>query len=84
MFVSIIVHTLLIIYVVKSYRPMAITPATAPIVHYVELMRQAPKQFVEAPGKKSETAPPFRPIFGREPEGDHAASDRRPAHSAPR
>jgi TonB family protein len=55
--VSIIVHTLLIIYAVKSYRPIAITPAAAPIVHYVELMRQAPKQFVEAPGKKADTAP---------------------------
>ena len=49
--VSIIVHTLLIIYAIKSYRPIAMTPATAPIVHYVELMRQPSKQFVEAPGR---------------------------------
>ena len=57
MIVSIIVHTLLIIYAIKSYRPIAMTAATAPIVHYVELMRQPSKQFVEAPGKKSDTAP---------------------------
>ncbi len=55
--VSIIVHMLLIIYAVKTYHPIAISPAAAPIVHYVELMRQAPKQFVEAPGRKTNAAP---------------------------
>lgn len=55
--VSLLIHALLIVYAVKTYRPVAITPAAAPIVRYVELMRQAPKQFVEAPGKKVEAAP---------------------------
>jgi TonB family protein len=55
--ISVIIHTLLVIYAVRSYRPMAVAPAAAPIVHYVELMRQAPKQFVEAPGRKTDTAP---------------------------
>ena len=56
--VSLVVHALLIIYVVRNYRPLtAASPAGAPIVRYVELMRQPPKTFVEAPGRKSATAP---------------------------
>jgi TonB family protein len=56
--VSLIVHSLLIIYVVRNYRPItSLSPASTPIVRYVELMRQAPKNFVEAPGGKTQNAP---------------------------
>ncbi len=87
-FVSIIVHMLLIIYVVRSYRPMAITPAAAPIVHYVELMRQAPKQFTEAPGKKSATTPLSAPYSdaNRKASMPHPTGDQptiRPGESGP-
>jgi TonB family protein len=61
--VSLIVHTLLIVYVVRNYRAItALSPASAPIVHYVELMRQPPKTFVEAPGSKKQNAPVNAPF----------------------
>ncbi len=56
--VSLVVHTLLIFYLVRFYKPItAVSPAAAPIVRYVELMRQPPKNFVEAPGAKTQNAP---------------------------
>lgn len=61
--VSLVVHALLIVYVVRNYRPItAVNPSAAPSVRYVELMRQPPKTFVEAPGRKSATAPMNAPF----------------------
>lgn len=53
---SLILHVLFIGYVVLTYRPVTPTQATSPMVHYVELIRQN-KQFTEAPGPKTDTAP---------------------------
>ena len=55
--VSLAIHTLLIIYVIHAYHPSASRQLATPIVRYVELMRQNPRQFTEAPGKKVATAP---------------------------
>ena len=53
--VSIIIHTLLLIYIVRHYHPVTDADRTTPMVHYVELIRQNP-QFTEAPGPKTKTA----------------------------
>jgi TonB family protein len=53
---SLVVHTVLIIYLALNYHPVS-TASVAPIVRYVELIRQQPKNFVEAPGPKTDTAP---------------------------
>lgn len=54
--VSVILHTLLIIYIVRNYRPITEADRATPMVHYVELIRQNP-QFTEAPGQKVKSAP---------------------------
>lgn len=59
--VSLILHTLLLIWFVRSYQP--ITPAAdVPIARYVELIKQNPREFVEAPGPKTDTAPINAPL----------------------
>lgn len=54
---SIAVHILLILWFVASYRPIANTDKAPPIARYVELIRQNPRDFAEAPGKKLDIAP---------------------------
>jgi TonB family protein len=55
--VSLVLHTLVIIYLVRHWQSAAVQPAAAtPMVRYVELMRQNPA-FTEAPGPKRESAP---------------------------
>lgn len=54
---SIVVHALLITYLVRNYHPVSETSQPASTLHYVELMRQQPRSFVEAPGKKVDSAP---------------------------
>jgi len=47
---SVIFHTLLIIWFVTHYHPVAESDlVSTPISHYVELMRQNPRDFTEAP-----------------------------------
>jgi len=53
--VSLLVHTLLIIYLVRHYHPITEADRATPMVHYVELIRQNP-QFTEAPGPKTDSA----------------------------
>ena len=53
---SLVLHAVFIVYVVATYRPVTQADASTPMVHYVELIRQN-KQFTEAPGPKSDTAP---------------------------
>ena len=60
--VSLIVHSLLVVYVVRAYHPVAARQVAPPMVRYVELMRQDPRQFVEAPGKKVTSAPASAPF----------------------
>ncbi len=55
--VSLVIHSLLVLYAIRAYHPAADHRAPAPIVRYVELMQQDPRQFVEAPGPKQEKAP---------------------------
>ena len=54
---SIVLHAVLIVYVVKTYKPVGSEKVVTPIVRYVELMRQTPKTFTEAPGAKVKSAP---------------------------
>ena len=55
--VSVVVHVALVIFLIKHMHPVAEVNIPAPIVHYVELMRQNPQQFVEAPGAKIKMKP---------------------------
>jgi TonB family protein len=59
--VSMVVHVLLIIWFVRSYRP-ASAPQNAPMMRYVELIKQNPQQFTEAPGPRTDTAPLSAPL----------------------
>ena len=54
---SILLHSLLITYVVLSYHPVSNDDAAPPIARYVQLIRQNPRQFTEAPGPRVDTAP---------------------------
>lgn len=55
--VSLLIHSLLVIYFIKTYRPIAKPQASTPMVRYVELMRQNSKPFTEAPGQAVKQAP---------------------------
>jgi TonB family protein len=55
--VSFVFHVLFIAWIVHNYHPPKAADTPAPIVRYVELMRQQPKNFTEAPGPKTATAP---------------------------
>ena len=59
--VSIILHALIVVYLVKSYRAPSKDAPAPPIARYVELIRQNP-QFTEAPGAKTKTAPLTAPF----------------------
>jgi TonB family protein len=54
--VSVIVHTLLIIYIIRHYHPVTAADTATPMVHYVELIKQN-RDFTEAPGAKTKAAP---------------------------
>jgi TonB family protein len=56
--VSLVLHVLFLIWFALTYHPVAQdAPAATPTVRYVELMRQNPRDFVEAPGKQVDRAP---------------------------
>ncbi|HEV8433786.1 MAG TPA: energy transducer TonB [Thermoanaerobaculia bacterium] len=55
--VSVVLHVAFIIFLIKNMHPTAAVNIPAPIVHYVELMRQNPHQFIEAPGAKIKMKP---------------------------
>jgi TonB family protein len=75
--VSLVLHALLLVWFVRSYQPVR-PAADVPIARYVELIRQNPeKEFVEAPGPKTDTAPMTAPLSdanrkasGPNPTGD--------------
>ena len=54
---SVVVHVALIVWLIYSYHPVQSGDAAPPIAHYVELIRQNPKEFTEAPGPKTKSAP---------------------------
>lgn len=60
--VSVILHAVLLYLFLHAYRPAAQAKPDAPIARYVELMRQNPQQFTEAPGQKLEQAPANAPL----------------------
>ena len=55
------VHALILLYLVKIYRPVSKDAPAPPIARYVELIRQNP-QFTEAPGPKTNNAPLSAPF----------------------
>ena len=75
--ISVILHTLVVIYLVKSYRAPSKDAPAPPIARYVELIRQNP-QFTEAPGRKVKTAPLTAPFSdaNRETSTPHPTGDR--------
>lgn len=62
--VSLIAHVALIVWFITSYKPVA-APAEVPIARYIELMRQNPKEFTEAPGPEVASAPLNAPLSDR-------------------
>jgi len=60
--VSLVLHLLLLILFILAYRPAPPVAADVPIARYVELMKQNPQQFTEAPGAKIERAPISAPL----------------------
>lgn len=78
-FVSLILHGLLIVWFVRSYRPVPSAPKDTPIQRYVELMKQNPQEFVEAPGPETARAPLTAPLSDK----NRAASMPEPTGSRP-
>ena len=75
--VSVIVHTLLLVWFVSGYKPLPPAADQVPMTRYVELMQQQPREFTEAPGPEVERAPLNAPYSDRnrkasmpEPTGD--------------
>jgi TonB family protein len=55
--VSLALHSLLVLWLVRYYQPVTAVVAETPMTRYVELIRQNPQPFVEAPGPKADSAP---------------------------
>jgi TonB family protein len=60
--VSFVLHSALIAWFVLSYKPAPKAAAAGPMMRYVELMKQQPSQFTEAPGKKVDQAALTAPL----------------------
>jgi periplasmic protein TonB len=85
--VSLVLHTLLIIWFVRSYKPTR-RVENVPIARYVELIKQNPDAFTEAPGPRTDTAPITAPLSDAnrrasapEPTGDQPT--KRPGDGSP-
>jgi TonB family protein len=61
---SLILHVIIVIWVVLNYHPVVASAPAPEVAHYIELIRQQPdaKQFTEAPGAKTATAPMTAPF----------------------
>ena len=75
---SIILHALVLLYLVKTYRPVSKDAPAPPVARYVELIRQTP-QFTEAPGPKIRSAPLTAPYS----DANRAASTPHPTGDKP-
>ena len=75
--ISMVVHAIILIYLIKSYRPPTKDGPAPPIARYVELIRQNP-QFTEAPGPKVNSAPLTAPFSdaNREASTPHPTGDK--------
>ena len=60
--VSFVLHTALIVWFLASYHPQAPASRSVPMARYVELIKQNPQEFVEAPGPHVEKAPMNAPL----------------------
>ena len=63
--VSVILHAMLLIWFIRSYRAIPPAPQDVPIARYIELMKQNPSGFTEAPGPAVERAPINAPLSDR-------------------
>jgi periplasmic protein TonB len=71
--VSLVLHAALLVWFISSYDAVPPAPQDVPITRYVELMRQQPRDFVEAPG----------PAIDRAPSPNAALSDKNRRASMP-
>lgn len=55
--VSTVFHVALLILFIRNYKPIQTRAESIPIARYVELIRQNPKEFTEAPGPRTDQAP---------------------------
>lgn len=76
---SLVLHALFIIWIAYNYHPVTATDHATPIVRYVELMRQNPREFTEAPGPKVDRAPVNAPWS----DANRKASMPKPTGDAP-
>ena len=60
--VSFVLHASLIAWFLLKYQPVQQAAPAGPMTRYVELMKQNPTQFTEAPGKKVEEQPINAPL----------------------
>ena len=60
--VSFVLHASLIAWFILNYQPVRQTAPAGPMLRYVELMKQNPSQFTEAPGRKVDEAPLNAPL----------------------
>jgi TonB family protein len=60
--ISLVLHSLFVLWVMQSYRPVTTVSDEAPIARYVELIKQNPQTFTEAPGPKIDRAPLSAPL----------------------
>jgi len=71
--VSLVLHALLLVWFINSYSAVPPAPQDVPIARYIELMKQQPQQFTEAPG----------PAIDRAPSPNAALSDKNRKASMP-
>ena len=60
--VSLVLHLSLVVLFILGYKPSAPHADNVPIARYVELIKQNPQQFTEAPGPEVERAPLNAPL----------------------
>ena len=60
--VSLVIHAALVAFLVHGYRPVSRVAANVPVPRYIELLRQDPRTFTEAPGPEVERAPLTAPL----------------------
>jgi TonB family protein len=77
--VSLVVHALLIFLFLTAYNTAPPASADVPIARYVQLIKQNPQQFVEAPGPEVASAPLTAPLSDK----NRKASIQQPTGATP-
>ena len=76
---SMVLHVFFVIWVVRNYHPVSVSDEPRTNLHYVELLRNNPQDFTEAPGKKiAET-----PLHGLLSDANRKASTPNPTGENP-